>query len=133
MVGLRWWNYIDSEGKSKWVFEARNGNSAHLLSKSEITIFWGTLILFPILWAVFFLTALLGFRFQWMVLVIIGLTLTGSNLLGYMRCRLGKSTSIKDSVTQMANTYMRRQMFNSLWSSFTSRGSTPSTSAGDVI
>ncbi|XP_069941101.1 uncharacterized Golgi apparatus membrane protein-like protein CG5021 isoform X2 [Cherax quadricarinatus] len=23
MVGLRWWNYIDDEGQSHWVFEAR--------------------------------------------------------------------------------------------------------------
>lgn len=23
MVGLRWWNYIDEDGKSHWVFEAR--------------------------------------------------------------------------------------------------------------
>jgi hypothetical protein len=23
MVGLRWWNYIDDDGKSHWVFEAR--------------------------------------------------------------------------------------------------------------
>ena len=23
MVGLRWWNYVDDEGKSHWVFEAR--------------------------------------------------------------------------------------------------------------
>jgi spore germination protein YaaH len=23
MVGLRWWNYVDDEGRSHWVFEAR--------------------------------------------------------------------------------------------------------------
>jgi hypothetical protein len=23
MVGLRWWNYVDDDGKSHWVFEAR--------------------------------------------------------------------------------------------------------------
>jgi hypothetical protein len=23
MVGLRWWNYVDDNGKSHWVFEAR--------------------------------------------------------------------------------------------------------------
>ena len=23
MVGLRWWNYIDEEGNSIWVYEAR--------------------------------------------------------------------------------------------------------------
>lgn len=23
MVGLRWWNYIDDEGKSHWVYESK--------------------------------------------------------------------------------------------------------------
>lgn len=23
LVGLRWWNYVDDDGKSHWVFEAR--------------------------------------------------------------------------------------------------------------
>lgn len=23
MVGLRWWNYVDDDGKSHWIFEAR--------------------------------------------------------------------------------------------------------------
>jgi len=23
LVGLRWWNHVDSEGKSHWIYEAR--------------------------------------------------------------------------------------------------------------
>lgn len=23
LVGLRWWNYVDDDGKSHWVYEAR--------------------------------------------------------------------------------------------------------------
>lgn len=30
MVGLRWWNYVDDEGKSHWVYEARKVNFACL-------------------------------------------------------------------------------------------------------
>lgn len=26
MVGLRWWNQVDDDGKSHWVFEARKVN-----------------------------------------------------------------------------------------------------------
>ncbi len=43
-------------------------------------IFWAGLLLAPLLWAVLFLTALMGLKFQWMVLVVIGLTLSTSNL-----------------------------------------------------
>lgn len=28
LVGLRWWNYIDEEGKSIWVYESRVNKSA---------------------------------------------------------------------------------------------------------
>jgi len=23
MVGLRWWNYVDDDGKSHWIFESK--------------------------------------------------------------------------------------------------------------
>ena len=36
-VGLRWWNYIDENGDSQWMFEKRNGDSVHLLSATEVT------------------------------------------------------------------------------------------------
>lgn len=58
--------------------------------------------------------ALFGFKFQWLVLVIIGLSMSMSNLLGYLRCRLGSTQSI----STMANTYMQRQMFSNVLNMF---------------
>ena len=49
-----------------------------------------------------------------MILVIIGLTMSMSNLLGYLRCRLGST----ESVTKMANSYMQRQMFTNVLNMF---------------
>ena len=51
----------------------------------EVSIFWGGLVLAPALWAVLFLVALSRFNFQWIILVIIALSLTSSNLFGYVR------------------------------------------------
>ncbi len=119
MVGLRWWNYVNPEtGASEWLFEARNGDSAHLLSPSEVRIFWTSLVLTPALWLVFLMTAVLGLRFQWLVLVVIGLALSLSNLLGYLRCRLGQTESLTSSVSKVANSYMQRQMFSRVTSMF---------------
>merc|ERR1712228_836924 len=39
MVGLRWWNYIDENGDSQWMFEKRNGDSQQLLSATEVRFF----------------------------------------------------------------------------------------------
>jgi hypothetical protein len=57
------------------------------------------------------------FNFQWLILVIIGITLTMSNLLGYLRCKFGNA----NSVTNLANNYMKQQMFSSMFKMFTAK------------
>ena len=60
MVGLRWWNYIDNNGESKWVFESRSSEqdpaSPQKLSSTEIYIFWAGLVAAPALWVSALLT-----------------------------------------------------------------------------
>ncbi|KAH0629567.1 hypothetical protein JD844_011734 [Phrynosoma platyrhinos] len=64
MVGLRWWNQVDDDGKSHWVFEARKA------------------------------------------VVIMGVTLQGANLYGYIRCKLGS----RKNLTSVATSYLGRQL-----------------------
>ena len=90
-----------------------------VLGKGDARLFWIGLFVAPLMWVIFFLTALFGFKFQWMILVIIGLTMSMSNLLGYLRCRLGST----ESVTNMANTYMQRQMFSNVLNMFKAKAS----------
>ncbi|CAL8120466.1 unnamed protein product [Orchesella dallaii] len=40
LVGLRWFNYVDNDGISHWVFESRTGARAGG-SPSERRVFWG--------------------------------------------------------------------------------------------
>ena len=73
------------------------------------------------------------FNFQWLVLVIIGITLSMSNLLGYLRCKFGNA----NSVTNLANNYMRKQMFSSMFNMFTAKanagGATPQAAPNQFI
>ena len=114
MVGLRWWNYIDEEGESQWVFESRSEDSNNIerLSSTEVYIFWAGLVFAPVFWVLFFFTALFSFKLKWLVLVIIGLSLSGSNLLGYLRCRMGKSDSTGNMLSGMANQYLQVERFD---------------------
>lgn len=118
MVGLRWWNYIDNDGESKWVFESRSSDqdpaSPQKLSSTEIYIFWAGLVAAPALWILFFFTALFSFKLKWLVLVIIGLSLSGSNLLGYLRCRMGQTDNTATMLSGMANTYLQKAMVQSM-------------------
>ena len=112
MVGLRWWNYIDEDGESKWVFESRSEDPSNIesLSSTEVYIFWAGLVFAPVFWVLFFFTALFSFKLKWLVLVIIGLSLSGSNLLGYLRCRMGKSDSTGNMLSGMANQYLQVEL-----------------------
>lgn len=105
MVGLRWWNQVDDDGKSHWVFESRKGTGKQLGSDSESRIFWLGLIVCPILWVIFVFSALFSFKIKWLAVVIMGVVLQGANLYGYVRCKVGTKTNLKN----MATNYFGRQ------------------------
>nr|XP_054957916.1 CMT1A duplicated region transcript 4 protein isoform X1 [Pan paniscus] len=68
MVGLRWWNHIDEDGKSRWVFESRKESSQEnkTVSEAESRIFWLGLIACSVLWVIFAFSALFSFRVKWL-------------------------------------------------------------------
>ncbi|XP_054286689.1 uncharacterized Golgi apparatus membrane protein-like protein CG5021 isoform X1 [Macrosteles quadrilineatus] len=129
MVGLRWWNYVDDDGASHWVFESRKGDAQNRINASEARIFWTALIAVPAVWAFIFLTALFTFNFKWLLLVSIALTLTGANLYGYMKCKMGVSDQ---KLTSTVNEFFRKQVLQNMASMMTSAAAptSPPTTAG---
>ncbi|XP_023242218.1 uncharacterized Golgi apparatus membrane protein-like protein CG5021 [Centruroides sculpturatus] len=99
LVGLRWWNYIDDNGQSHWVFESRKKDDIRVTNVIESQVFWISLIVTPILWFVFLLFALFGARLKWLLVDCVGLCLNGANVYGYLRCKLGDGKSIRDSAS----------------------------------
>jgi len=117
LVGLRWWNYVDDNGRSKWVFESRPEHEKDMINSQEATLFWLTLYLFPALWALFFIVAVFSLRFKWMVLVIIAIILNLSNLYGYIRCKIGK----KQKLSTAASNFFHTQILTNMVSKFTKK------------
>lgn len=109
LVGLRWWNQVDDDGKSRWVFESRKSNgkqsSASQTSNAESRIFWLGLIICPVLWVIFAFSTLFSFKIKWLAVVILGVVLQGANLYGYVRCKMGTKTNLRS----MATNYFGRQ------------------------
>ncbi|XP_068610493.1 Golgi apparatus membrane protein TVP23 homolog B [Brachionichthys hirsutus] len=99
MVGLRWWNQVDDDGRSHWVFESRKKTGKQQGSESESRIFWLGLIVCPILWIVFAFSTLFSFEIKWVPMVVMGVVLQGANLYGYVRCKVGGKTSLKNMAT----------------------------------
>ncbi|KAI4471112.1 hypothetical protein MML48_1g16484 [Holotrichia oblita] len=121
MVGLRWWNYVDDEGQSHWVFESRKGQNQNRVNEREARIFWTSLILVPLLWGLFFIVALLGFSFQWLLLVIIALVLSGANLYGYIKCKVGQSQSLGTVTSE----FLKKQVLQGAVSIVSRQSTTP--------
>ncbi|XP_036389178.1 Golgi apparatus membrane protein TVP23 homolog B [Megalops cyprinoides] len=107
MVGLRWWNQVDNDGKSQWMFESRKGTGKNPPSDSESRLFWLGLIICPVIWVIFAFSSLFSFKIKWLAVVIMGVVLQGANLYGYVRCKVGSRTSLKN----MATNYLGRQFF----------------------
>nr|CAH7750337.1 unnamed protein product [Callosobruchus chinensis] len=108
MVGLRWWNYVDDDGKSHWVFESKqvNSESQTVANEREARIFWTALVLTPCLWGIFFIIALFGLKLKWLLLVTIALVLNSSNLYGYIKCKIGN----KESVGSVTSDFFKKQL-----------------------
>ncbi|XP_070704160.1 Golgi apparatus membrane protein TVP23 homolog B [Pempheris klunzingeri] len=107
LVGLRWWNQVDADGKSHWVFESRKKKSLITASSAESRIFWIGLIVCPIFWVIFVFSTIFSFKIKWLAVVIMGLVLQWANLYGYVRCKLGG----KSNLGNMAKNYLGVQIF----------------------
>ena len=131
LVGLRWWNQVDEDGKSNWIFENRkngqsNNNMSVIESTTEATIFWGSLIAADIIWAVFFMVSLLTFNFKWMTIIIVALMLNLSNTYGFLKCKYGSESDMQSAATS----FFGKQMFKSMLSKVTTSGTQNQTASG---
>ncbi|XP_040173331.1 uncharacterized Golgi apparatus membrane protein-like protein CG5021 isoform X1 [Anopheles arabiensis] len=111
LVGLRWWNYVDDKGVSNWIFETK-GQSSSNLNYAEKQIFWIALIACPIVWTGFFVIAMFGLKFKWMLLVLIALVLNGANLYGYIKCKFGVTADISTTTTNFVKRQVLKKAVN---------------------
>ncbi|XP_035224332.1 Golgi apparatus membrane protein TVP23 homolog B-like [Stegodyphus dumicola] len=115
LVGLRWWNYVDDEGKSHWVFESRKGEDAAVTDSAEAQVFWLALVLTPVVWFLLLFISFFRLNVKWFVVVLIALVLNGANLYGYLRCKVGGSENFTSAVSNMMGRQVISNMFSSLW------------------
>ncbi|KAK0161670.1 hypothetical protein PV327_008089 [Microctonus hyperodae] len=125
MVGLRWWNYVDDNGKSHWVFESRKGVAQNRINQSEAQIFWLALILCPFLWAIFFIVALFSLKFKWLLLISIASLLNFANLYGYVKCKMGKDQNISAATSD----FLKKQVMQNVMASMMNKNNPTATSS----
>lgn len=85
LVGLRWWNRINEDGSSEWVFESHEDLTE--IDALDARVFWTGLYGAPLLWALLLIVALLKFNVQWALIVVVAVTLSAANIIGYTKCK----------------------------------------------
>lgn len=84
LVGLRYWSKVLSNGKEVWFFESMGDQSN--TNKMDRRIFWTGQYTMAALWMLFAFASFFTFSWTNTVVCLIALTLTGTNLAGYVRC-----------------------------------------------
>ena len=100
LVGLRWWNEVKEDGTEIWVFESENEKKA---ASIDTTIFWMSLYVAPLFWAVFIFLEMIGLKIMWFLLCIISFILTFSNAFGYYKCSGDQKKKIQSFLSEKQN------------------------------
>uniref|UniRef100_A0A914YI95 Golgi apparatus membrane protein TVP23 homolog n=1 Tax=Panagrolaimus superbus TaxID=310955 RepID=A0A914YI95_9BILA len=100
LVGLRWWNFVDSEGHNHWKFEASKDQSR--FDPFERSLFWMGLVVAPAFWGVLVCLAFVTFNWTWMIVAIMGAVMNFANLYGYLRCRWSSTDEFTNYFTKWA-------------------------------
>ncbi|GAM17840.1 hypothetical protein SAMD00019534_010150, partial [Acytostelium subglobosum LB1] len=107
LVGLRWWNQVKDDGTNEWYFEQAPADAKY--NQAESIVFWLSLYFTPVVWALFFLSCLISFSFNWMIITIIALSLSMANIYGFFKCAKGNNSNNSSGV---ASNYIGQALFN---------------------
>jgi len=81
LVGLRFWNQVDDDGESYWVFESRDPSRP--ANPVDSKMFWIALYSFPLLWSALLIVSLLKLGFAFIPIVILALVFNFTNAIGF--------------------------------------------------
>ncbi|KAF9270404.1 Golgi apparatus membrane protein TVP23 [Marasmius fiardii PR-910] len=81
LVGLRFWNQVDDDGESYWVFESRDPSRP--ANPVDSKMFWIAIYVFPLLWIALLLVALIRFGLTYVPIVILALIFNITNAVGF--------------------------------------------------
>ncbi|EGN97205.1 hypothetical protein SERLA73DRAFT_183869 [Serpula lacrymans var. lacrymans S7.3] len=81
LVGLRFWNQVDDDGESYWVFESRDPSRP--ANPIDSKMFWIALYAFPLLWLLLLIVSIVRFNVSFIPIVILALVFNVTNAIGF--------------------------------------------------
>ncbi|KAG9045342.1 Golgi apparatus membrane protein tvp23 [Tulasnella sp. UAMH 9824] len=81
LVGLRYWNQVDEDGESYWVFESRDPSRP--ANPVDSRLFWIALYTFPVLWGLLFIVSIFRFNLSFLPIVGLAIVFNVTNVIGF--------------------------------------------------
>ncbi|KAI0036692.1 Golgi apparatus membrane protein TVP23 [Vararia minispora EC-137] len=81
LVGLRFWNQVDEDGESSWVFESRDPSRP--ANPVDSRMFWTALYIFPAFWLILLIVSFLKLSISFIPIVILALVFNMTNVVGF--------------------------------------------------
>ncbi|EKM83726.1 hypothetical protein AGABI1DRAFT_110354 [Agaricus bisporus var. burnettii JB137-S8] len=81
LVGLRFWNQVDEDGESFWVFESRDPSRP--ANPIDSRMFWIAIYVFPILWILLLMASIFSLSLFYIPIVILALVFNMTNAVGF--------------------------------------------------
>ncbi|KAI0757064.1 Golgi apparatus membrane protein TVP23 [Daedaleopsis nitida] len=81
LVGLRYWNQVDDDGESYWVFESRDPSRP--ANPIDSKMFWIAVYTFPLLWLVLLIVSIFKFNLSFVPIVVLALVFNVTNAIGF--------------------------------------------------
>ncbi|KIP12016.1 hypothetical protein PHLGIDRAFT_114073 [Phlebiopsis gigantea 11061_1 CR5-6] len=81
LVGLRYWNQVDDDGESYWVFESRDPTRP--ANPVDSKMFWIAIYTFPALWLALLIVSILKLSASFIPIVFLALVFNVSNAVGF--------------------------------------------------
>ncbi|RSH77610.1 Golgi apparatus membrane protein tvp23 [Apiotrichum porosum] len=81
LVGLRYWNEVDEDGESSWVFECRD--PSQVPNPIDTKMFWIALYAYPLGWVALFIVSIFKFNVSFLPIVLLALVFNMSNVVGF--------------------------------------------------
>ena len=110
LVGLRWWNRVNEDGTSEWIFESAGDRSGHHQSSLDKNVFWIGLYVFPVFWVFAAISNFLALSPNFVMLNVMGLMLSGTNAVGYTKCSRSGQQAVQDWASSMASAAVVSQL-----------------------
>mmetsp|Transcript_28420 Transcript_28420/g.77847 ORF Transcript_28420/g.77847 Transcript_28420/m.77847 type:complete len:125 (-) Transcript_28420:533-907(-) len=91
LVGLRWWSEVRDDGATEWKYESRETGLNS--SSMDVAVFWVGLIIPAFIWFLFGIGSVFRLSFDWLLLIVIALALSGMHCLALLKRAISITTA----------------------------------------